>query len=381
MAQVIFPPDFLDHSSEGYLPNVTVKTQLLYSACVVFILGVFVALPFVYVDVSVQTEGIIRTVAEKTEIKPLFAGHIVRWNIRENRFVKVGEPLLELATTQLDAKLKINLFQQEQQQAYLADLGILTQSGTTRIPQTPLYRQQRNDFQSQLSTLQTENTLLQREYETDQKLYADQVIARQEFERKENAYLRKEAEIRSLNEGQQATWEMAKKEHYLTLIDLQGQARELLEEKKLYTLYAPVSGTLQQITGKYPGSYVQAGEVLGQISPDSSLLAECYISPADIGLIHTGMPVAFQIDAFNYNDWGLIPGQVQEIGNDFVTVDKQPVFLVKCTLKRFSLRLPNGYTGNLKKGMTLHGRFTVTRRSLFQLLYDKVDDWVNPKVK
>ena len=31
--------------------------------------------------------------------------------------------------------------------------------------------------------------------------------------------------------------------------------------------------------------------------------------------------------------------------------------------------------------LTINTRFTVARRSVFQLLYDKVDDWVNPKVK
>jgi membrane fusion protein, peptide pheromone/bacteriocin exporter len=28
--------------------------------------------------------------------------------------------------------------------------------------------------------------------------------------------------------------------------------------------------------------------------------------------------------------------------------------------------------------MTLRARFVVARRSIFQLLYDKADDWLNP---
>jgi len=42
--------------------------------------------------------------------------------------------------------------------------------------------------------------------------------------------------------------------------------------------------------------------------------------------------------------------------------------------------LKNGYEGKLKKGVTLQARFVVTERSLWQLLYDKVDDWVNPNI-
>jgi len=32
----------------------------------------------------------------------------------------------------------------------------------------------------------------------------------------------------------------------------------------------------------------------------------------------------------------------------------------------------------LKKGMSVSARFRITRRSLFDLLYQKMDDWVNP---
>jgi HlyD family secretion protein len=41
----------------------------------------------------------------------------------------------------------------------------------------------------------------------------------------------------------------------------------------------------------------------------------------------------------------------------------------------------NGVKGNLKKGMTFQARFILTKRSLFQLLYDKADDWMNPARK
>ena len=93
------------------------------------------------------------------------------------------------------------------------------------------------------------------------------------------------------------------------------------------------------------------------------------------------MPVNFQIDAFNYNEWGLVAGKIIDIANDFVLINEQPVFKIKCELKQQTVALPTGYTANLKKGMTLRGRFVVAKRSLYQLLYDKVDDWVNPKVK
>jgi HlyD family secretion protein len=151
-----------------------------------------------------------------------------------------------------------------------------------------------------------------------------------------------------------------------------------VQEKENYTLKAPVSGTIQQLSGKYVGSSVQIGEVLGLISPDSTLLVECYVNPADIGYLKKRMKVNFQIDAFNYNEWGMLSGEIMDIANDFVLLDKTPVFKVKCQIKQNYLKLKNGYRGYLKKGMTIRARFVVARRSLWQIIWDKADKWLNP---
>jgi membrane fusion protein, peptide pheromone/bacteriocin exporter len=60
--------------------------------------------------------------------------------------------------------------------------------------------------------------------------------------------------------------------------------------------------------------------------------------------------------------------------------NEQPVFKVRCQLVKQEVSLPTGYKATLKKGMSLRARFMVAKRSLFQLLYDKVDDWVNPNL-
>jgi HlyD family secretion protein len=57
------------------------------------------------------------------------------------------------------------------------------------------------------------------------------------------------------------------------------------------------------------------------------------------------------------------------------------MFKVKCTFKSPTLMLKNGVKGQLKKGMSLQARFILTRRSLFQLLFDRTDDWINPELK
>ncbi|WP_343331006.1 HlyD family efflux transporter periplasmic adaptor subunit [Polaribacter staleyi] len=139
-----------------------------------------------------------------------------------------------------------------------------------------------------------------------------------------------------------------------------------------------MNGTLINIIGIQEGSFINAGIPLAEISPDSNLIAECYVSPIDIGLINPNNTIKFQIDAFNYNQWGLATGKILEIGKDIELINETPIFKIRCKIDQKHLTLKNNFKGNLKKGMTFSARFKLTERTLYQLLYDKIDDWLNP---
>ena len=97
-----------------------------------------------------------------------------------------------------------------------------------------------------------------------------------------------------------------------------------------------------------------------------------------MGLLKLNQQALFQMDALNYREWGLARGVVMEIAKDITLIGEQPVFKVKCRLETPSLRLKNGYEVRLQKGMSLQARFVVIKRTLAQLLFDKVEDWINP---
>ena len=159
---------------------------------------------------------------------------------------------------------------------------------------------------------------------------------------------------------------------------VESELTGLETEIKSMIVRSPISGTVQGLTGIYPGSVVYVGQELAQISPDSDLIVEAYVSPNHIGLLHNGMQVRFLIDAFNYNQWGFGQGKVIEISDDIHIVNDKLVFRIRCSLDQNFLQLKNGYKGLLKKGMSLQARFIVTERTLWQLIYDNADDWLNP---
>ena len=96
-------------------------------------------------------------------------------------------------------------------------------------------------------------------------------------------------------------------------------------------------------------------------------------------MIHKNQAVKFQIDAFNYNQWGLLQGKVIEIDHNITIQGENAFFKVRCSINNTKLQLKNGCKTDISKSMTLTTRYTIDRRSLFDLLFHKVDDWLNPK--
>lgn len=386
MRKQILPSEFIDSAIETYLPKIQVRSQLIYILLLLGVTGALMSLPFIKVDVSVQAPGVVRTLNEKTELPSLVSGRVRSVRAGENQMVQAGDTLFTVDSDELNSRLDLSIFDEQETAQRMADLRKLVRITDGNLYDhhrlnTGLYAQQLNVLRSQAQ----ENIFAQQKTESelasDQKLYAEKVISRRELDNKEYELAKLKAEYESLFRRQTSQWEADLNQWRLQNKQKQSEREQLNEQKRFYTVIAPVNGHLQQVSGKYEGSYVQNGENLGVISPDSSLLVECYVLPRDIGLLQIGMRVRFQMDAFNYNEWGLVNGEVIEIAKDFTLVNEQPVFKVKCALDQTALSLKNGYTAYLMKGMTLQARFIVTNRSLFQLLYDKVDDWVNPRVK
>jgi membrane fusion protein, peptide pheromone/bacteriocin exporter len=385
MQSQLFPPEIIENTTESYLPSVSVRSQSIYIFVLLAIIGAFASTPFIFVDVSVQSNGVIRTVAEKNEIHSLVSGLISVAKVKENTPIMQGQTLFILKTDVLDTKIRLSSYQQNEKRQLIQDLSLLVKIDSSSILKvkglmSPLYIQQYNQFRYTLQESIQRQRKVKKELDTDRLLYKEKVIAMREFDEKEYAYNQLVAEYRSSIERQITFWQSDLSRYQIEFTELEALQKQLLEEKEQYVIKASATGTIQQLTGKYVGSSIQAGENLGIISPDSNLLVECYVSPQDIGFLRKDMQANFQINSFNYNQWGLASGKVLNVANDFIIQNQKPVFKVQCLMDKTFLKLKTGYIGKIKKGMNLRARFIITRRSIYQLMYDKVDDWVNPKV-
>lgn len=376
--EFFIPALVLESTTEVYASKVGRKSSLIYLIFCALVVISFGSLWFINIPISVSSQAVIRPSSEISPIRSLVNGRVKESFVKENLFVKKGETLYTVESEVQKEREKLLTIKKADAKQFISDLTNLVDPKTTKELSTSLYRQSYFSYRQKVNEATTKLDKVQTDYNRNAKLHREKVIADVEFENFQFELDKAKNELELIKQNQLSQWQSELRKYQLDFQDLAGQLAQLAKENENMVIKAPVSGTIQNIAGVYPGSMVFANQDLAQISPDTSLIVEAYLSPNDIGLVQTGMPARFQVTAFNYNQWGLATGKVQEISNDIQVINDQPIFKVRCLLDKDYLQLKNGYKGYLKKGMTLQARFMVTERTLWQLLYDKADDWLNP---
>ncbi|BFP43029.1 hypothetical protein FGF1_38740 [Flavobacteriaceae bacterium GF1] len=376
----IFPKEIIEHSVQHFIPKNTVRSKSIYTL-ILLILGFgFLSMPFVSIPIYSSARGYIKPSIERVSLTSIHPGRIAFLNFKNGRDVHQGDTIILLETNVLDEQLDLNTKKAKQLSEEIQDLEYLV-SEKYRNPKklmTPKYQKELIAYQSSVTEHYTTIKKLKEDYKRNKKLLAKGVIARAEYEDVKLTYDLAENALYQLQKQQANSWQANLTESVNTKQELENTIQQLLGDKKNYVIKAPIQGTLINAEGLQIGSFVNAGSILGEITPDTELIAECYVSPGDIGLIDARKEVKFQVDAFNYNQWGFLYGKITSIAADVELIENQPTYKIQCRIENKVLYLKNGYQGQIGKGMTLTARFELTERTVYQLLYDKMDDWLNP---
>lgn len=377
---MLLPNEWIENSIETYIYQHTTKSQIIYWIVLLAITASLVALPFIYVDISVQGSGVVRPVAEKTEIVSSITEIVDSVFVREGDQVKKGDVILRFKTDNSDLKIHYQTSRLNDCSAQLADLAYLAKGEKPTMFSSPVRQQEYAYFIRKKQELETALTQAEKEYMRNKTLFEKKVISEEEYDGYYFKLQSQRNELASLVQSQLSTWQADQNTYRNTYNEMNSNLKQEVKDKDMYIVRSPVDGTVDQFSGVYRGSNIQAGQALAVISPDSTLCLEVYVMPRNIGFMSVGMPVKVQVESFNYNEWGMVSGKVKEISSDFLTDSQGNSFYkVKCEMERDYLQLKNGRVGKLKKGMTVSAHFMVARRSLFDLLYQKMDSWVNPR--
>jgi membrane fusion protein, peptide pheromone/bacteriocin exporter len=383
MSKQIFPAAIVENSQESNFSRHNVRLRVLNWVILALVIICIITLPFIEVEVGLRGQGMIRPVTEFVQITSPVSGNLKEFRASENLPVNKGEPIAIIEAPQIDEQLRyinrliteLNTYQNDLHYLLTLDLNQLTIQPEL---QSEKYHHSFLQFHHNQINLKQEMNHHERELSRQTVLRERELSSRVQFEEAEFYYQQAQTNYKLAIEQQRNRWKAELLEVRLELEENQYQLTQLKQELELYTIRSPVTGTIQNLAPVQQQSFIHLNQVLGEITPDTSLVAAVFVAPKDIGLLSTGMPVKLNIDAYNHNEWGTLDGSVIDISGDILVVDQQPVYRVLCAISQTYLTLSNGYRGELKKGMSFQARFIITERSLFQLLFDNIDDWLNP---
>ena len=381
----LIPFSISECSMETYLVNITTRSRIIYWIITGMILIGLAILPFVYVDVSVQARGYFQSDLEKQVVYTPIQGKIIYASIRTGETVKKGDTLLIIDTETIRAQHASLLQRIAENDSSMLDLEKLTKISSIENQsfQVRLITQR---YKAEFANLRNQQTIQFQKYEKkktehrrNELLYHQQIIPDIEYE---NSLYSLNSEKDNLNQllfSQKSLWQndltLRRNESVTLLADLK-QCSESLTNR---IILAPTGGDIIQSSDLQTGSIVSPGQKIAEISPEGELIATCFVKPADIGLIHEKQKVKIQVDAFNFNEWGMLQGEIFDISDDMIVENGSVAyFRIKCKPEKTFLSLKNGYKADIKKGMSLNTRILVIRRSLYHLLFDKADKWFNP---
>ena len=363
---------------ENLIAKNKTKSLSIYLVIVLAVLVFIALLPVIKIDISSQSRGIIRSKTDNVPVTAIVSGRISWLALKNNAVVNKGDTLIKIVkdglTTEKTTQSELSSTLIALHEDVTAVLGGKTSNLKTASAREDFYK-----FQSQKEELQSKVSQAQINYNRSKTLFDKGIIATAEYEKQLYELRFAKQALRSFVSQQKASWETQKRELEERLKNIQGSISKIKIEENNYVVVAPISGTIESFSGLQVGSFINASQPIATISATDRLIVESTISPNDIGLIKKNQAVKFQIDAFNYNQWGLLEGKVIDIDRNITIQGEQAFFKVRSIMNTTEMRLDSGYKTKVSKGMTLTTRYTIARRSLYDILFDKMDDWLNPK--
>jgi HlyD family type I secretion membrane fusion protein len=147
-------------------------------------------------------------------------------------------------------------------------------------------------------------------------------------------------------------------DHERNILSLEGEINKNQVNRKRQSIYAPMNGIINEQLFHGTGEVIASGQSLMTIVPKSSkLIAEVKVTNKDLSYINAGQRVSLMIDAFPYQKFGRLHGQVVAISPSTIAAQPQdrdptPHYIVRIKSEKDFMQ--DGKTIiPLKAGMTL----------------------------
>ncbi|MBE8988316.1 HlyD family efflux transporter periplasmic adaptor subunit [Nostoc sp. LEGE 12450] len=137
---------------------------------------------------------------------------------------------------------------------------------------------------------------------------------------------------------------------------------------------ATVSGTLFQLPIEKAGAVVQPGTMVAEIAPlNSPLIIRAQMATTESGSLRTGLPVKIKFDAYPFQDYGVVSGELIKISPTTTEIDtpsgKVATYNLDIALKQNCVQSANKCIP-LRPGDTATAEVIVRQRRIIDFLFD-----------
>ncbi|NET30948.1 MAG: HlyD family efflux transporter periplasmic adaptor subunit [Cyanothece sp. SIO1E1] len=356
---------------------------------------------------------------ETYKIHPIELGKIVHIAVEEGQTVKVGQVMVELDTQLAAGEVErleqlLTAYQTElMQKQALAERVRLETETRSEIAIAGIQAQEAALAQANANSVMTRELLNQLRIDADAhedrlgrlKPLVDAGALSQEsmFEAEEAWRDRQRSITQSQGELEKARSETARLQVELTQTQAEASRTQLEAQQQLQQLkveatqlkgkitdtqnllnaaqaqleqqflYAPATGVVLSLNVSNIGEVVQPGQTIAEIAPHGApLVLSANLPNTEAGFVKMGMPVKVKFDAYPYQDFGIISGEVVALSPDAKANEQLgQVYQVEVALERDYV-IEDGEKIPFKAGQTAIASIVIRRRRIVDILLDPI---------
>jgi HlyD family secretion protein len=379
------PKELTDRTLESLLIKVNTRSKLIYWLLIIILIVAITSLPLIKVDVAVRARGFFQSEIERQALYAPTNGKVLFTAISTGKNICQGDTLFVISSDAVKAEMAAIEQKILDNNEAIVDLKELLsmQLSNDRLSRVSVgTKRYYAEYISLLRLIELQAQSYHKtksDYERKKILYEQKIISAAEYEVIYYNLRSEEENLMQVFSQNKAKWELDLAQRRNDSIVFQAELQRCFEEISNRVIIAPLSGEIVQSTDIQSGTFVNNNQRIAEISPVGEIVAICYVSPGDIGLVKPGLQALIQVDALKYTEWGLLKAEIIDVANDMIIDEAQSAyFRIKCKPEKSYLSLKNGVNADLMKGMSFTARIVIAKRTLFNLLFDKADDWLNP---
>lgn len=426
------PPETQSKSSESLSDDWSSLTKELidtlprvWTRGLLYLLVVFAAILLPWgmlskVDETGSARGRLEPKGKTLKIDAPVAGTVATVKVKEGQTVRSGQTLLELeselARTELQqaqAKLEGQMNREAQLIVVQNQLktAVRTQQQQSQaqeseqLAQLDQIRQRLNSSRKAYALEKDRLAVAQNDVQRHRNLWQKGVISKSKLEEVEGVMFERQRLLQQVQsdiqeattelEKQQSAYERVMRTGELAVLESQRQLKELQSQvvdvhseiaqtKKLIqslqfqlrqqVLRAPTNGSIFQLSIQNAGSVLQPGQTIAQIAPQgAALVFRAQMPSQESGFLRVGMPVKLKFDAYPFQDYGVVEGNLRWLSPDSKVVEtaqgKVETFELEIALDQTYIQNQNQRVA-LTPGQTATAEVIVRQRRIIDFILD-----------